>query len=358
MRGERVLFDVISRLQPLAELSPACRRELATLCRVEHVPRNHDPFRVLDYSGQSVYLLKGELKLSLCNDSSEVLVGGSDTACRPLGNPPHEFLAAKAITDVELVRIDNEVLDILVTWDRIATEFDSPRDAGAPKTRLNWREMSGVFNLRTLTRGPFAALPSAHVNQLFERMERIPVSKGQTVVTEGEPGDYYYVIEEGAASVTRRVGANEIRVAELKSGDAFGEEALVADAPRNASVCMTRDGVLYRLEKNAFTELLRVPLLHVIEYNEACVLAQKGAQWVDVRFPAEFMGAHLPGAINIPLGEIRNGYQSLDRQRTYLVYCQSGRRSSAAAFLLAQHGFDAYLLRGGLPHIDPTGSKH
>ncbi|MBL8483963.1 MAG: cyclic nucleotide-binding domain-containing protein, partial [Rhodocyclaceae bacterium] len=261
MSGEHVLFEVISRLQPFAQLSPACRRELAALCRVEHVARNLDPFRVQDYAGQSVYLLKGELKLSLLNDSSEVLVGGSDGATQPLGIPPHEFLAAKAITDVELVRIDNEVLDILVTWDRIATEYEPESAPRARKSRLDWREMSGVFNLRTLTRGPFAALPTAHVSKLFERMERVSVAKGQVVVSEGAPGDYYYVIEDGAAMVTRLVGENEIIVAELKSGDAFGEEALVADAPRNASVRMTRDGVLYRLEKNAFKELLRDPLL-------------------------------------------------------------------------------------------------
>ncbi|MBL8485055.1 MAG: rhodanese, partial [Rhodocyclaceae bacterium] len=143
-----------------------------------------------------------------------------------------------------------------------------------------------------------------------------------------------------------------------KSGDAFGEEALVADAPRNASVRMTRDGVLYRLEKNAFKELLRDPLLKYVDFDTARAMAARGAQWLDVRFPAEFLGAHLPGAINLPLGEVRNAFQSLDRQRTYLVCCQSGRRSSAAAFLLAQHGFDAYLLKGGLPHMDPTGSKH
>ena len=38
----------------------------------------------------------------------------------------------------------------------------------------------------------------------------------------------------------------------------------------------------------------------------------------------------------------------LDKQVPYIVYCQSGRRSSAAAFLLAQHGFKASWLRGGL----------
>ena len=50
----------------------------------------------------------------------------------------------------------------------------------------------------------------------------------------------------------------------------------------------------------------------------------------------------------MPLNEVRNSFPVLDATREYIVYCQSGRRSSAAAFLFAQHGFRASLLEGGL----------
>jgi rhodanese-related sulfurtransferase len=56
----------------------------------------------------------------------------------------------------------------------------------------------------------------------------------------------------------------------------------------------------------------------------------------------------LPGAVNVPLSEIRNAIGLLDREREYVVYCQSGRRSSAAAFLLSQRGYRASWLEDGL----------
>jgi rhodanese-related sulfurtransferase len=73
-----------------------------------------------------------------------------------------------------------------------------------------------------------------------------------------------------------------------------------------------------------------------------------GGQWIDVRYPSEYQYDKLPGAMNIPLSEIRNAFDVLDKERDYLLYCQSERRSSAAAFLLAQRGYRAYLLSGGL----------
>ena len=144
------------------------------------------------------------------------------------------------------------------------------------------------------------------------------------------------------------IGGVTMFLAELKSGDAFGEEALVSEAKRNATVTMISDGTLLRLAKQKFIELLKEPLLHRISISEARQRVAAGAQWIDVRYPSEYQYDKLPGAINIPLAEIRDAFDLLDKSREYLVYCQSGRRSSAATFLLAQRGYKAYLLRGGL----------
>ncbi|NOT66665.1 MAG: hypothetical protein HOP06_11725 [Methylotenera sp.] len=52
-------------------------------------------------------------------------------------------------------------------------------------------------------------------------------------------------------------------------------------------------------------------------------------------------------AINLPLDEIRKHARNLDPNKTYISYCQTGRRSSAAAFILVQSGFKAVVLKGG-----------
>jgi rhodanese-related sulfurtransferase len=137
-------------------------------------------------------------------------------------------------------------------------------------------------------------------------------------------------------------------LAELKSGDTFGEEALVAEARRNATVTMKTDGSVLRLAKQDFDALLREPLLHAINMEQAAQKVLAGAQWIDVRYPSEYQYDRLPGARNIPLSEIRNAFGALEMDEEYIIYCQSGRRSSAAAFLLAQRGYHVYLLEGGL----------
>jgi len=171
------------------------------------------------------------------------------------------------------------------------------------------------------------------------------------VIREGDEGDYYYVIEGGRFQVGRMVGGAEVVLAELKTGDAFGEEALVSEAKRNATVTALTDGHVLRLNRSHFNELLREPLLRRIAYADAADKVRRGALWLDVRYPSEYQYDKLPGAINVPLAEVRNMFAVLDRGKEYIAYCQSGRRSAAAAFLFAQRGFKVWLLEGGLKGV-------
>jgi rhodanese-related sulfurtransferase len=183
---------------------------------------------------------------------------------------------------------------------------------------------------------------------MLKRFQRVGVKRGQVVIREGDAGDYYYVLEAGKCLVERNVGGVSMKLAELKGGDAFGEEALVANAKRNATVTMLAEGSLFRLAKEDFNELLKKPLLQSVTMEQARAKVGGGGQWIDTRYPSEYQYDKLPGAINIPLSEVRNAVKVLDRTREYILYCQSGRRSSAAAFLLAQRGFRAFVLEGGL----------
>ncbi|MEZ5615227.1 MAG: cyclic nucleotide-binding domain-containing protein [Rhodocyclaceae bacterium] len=352
MSAQTISPELLGKLEPLGALSPDSLREISRMCYLEKISRNLDPFRLKGLQGQAVYLVKGELKLDNPDASSEILVGGTEAARGSLDRRKPPFTGAKAITDVELIRIDEEILDIMLTWDQLA----SPAGSAARKTdetadRTDWRTMSGMFAAENLTSGIFANLPAAHIEELFRRFERVKVARGQSIVQEGGEGDFYYVIESGRCQVTRQVGGASMELAELKGGDAFGEEALVANARRNATVVMKTDGVLLRLAKADFVELLKEPLMRRLSRREAEARVADGAIWLDVRFAAEHNADKLHGAINIPLNEIRNLFGSLDREKEYIVYCQSGRRSSAAAFLLSQRGYKAYLLEGGLRGI-------
>jgi rhodanese-related sulfurtransferase len=69
---------------------------------------------------------------------------------------------------------------------------------------------------------------------------------------------------------------------------------------------------------------------------------------LDVRQPAELTVEHAPGAVNIPLGELRSRLDELPRDKEIHVYCRSGQRSYYATRLLLQNGFKVRNVSGGM----------
>ena len=343
--------EQLALLTPLAGLSRERLAELAQVAVVERVQRGADPLLDRLQAGQSLFLLAGELLLAFEGGGTLVVVGGSDEARQALNRQRQPLKRCKAITDLDLVALDDDVLDILATWDQVAATGGETSPMGKA-VRSDARLATGAFSLGNLRGGAFAALPAAHIDELLKRFERVRTRPGEVVIREGDEGDYYYVVEAGRFQVARLVGGARVVLAELKSGEAFGEEALVSEAKRNATVVSLGEGELLRLGRKHFNELLREPLLRRLAFAEAADKVRRGALWLDVRYPSEYQYDKLAGAINVPLSEVRNMFAVLDRSKEYVAYCQSGRRSAAAAFLFAQRGFKVWLLDGGLRTVE------
>ena len=334
-RPARATVEQLRGLAPLSGLSPERLAELAEVAQVERAARGSDPLAGRKPT-QSVFLLAGEMMLAYQGGGTMVVVGGTEETRHALNRQKQRVARARAISEVDLLALDDELLDVLATWDQAGAGAETGPAA------------SGAFSLASLRSGAFAQLPAAHIDELLKRFERIRAARGDIVIREGDQGDYYYVVEAGRFQIERLVGGASVVLAELKSGDAFGEEALVSEAKRNATVTALTDGELLRMARADFNELLREPLLRRVGFDEAAEKVRAGALWLDVRYPSEYQYDKLPGAINVPLAEVRNMFAVLDRSREYVVYCQSGRRSAAAAFLFAQRGFEVWLLEGGL----------
>ena len=197
----------------------------------------------------------------------------------------------------------------------------------------------------------FKDLPEDNLNEMFRNMETIAVSAGEAIVTEGEEGDYYYLLAEGAAKVTR---GKEV-LAELDEPQGFGEEALISNAKRNATVTMTSNGAVMRLSKDGFNDYVKESLLDWFSPGEAQKKIAAGAQWIDVIDEDEAKQDHLHGSLAIPVADIRDKFDELDRNVLYICYCENGRLSSTAAFLMCQDGFKVGVLRGGLKSLKQAG---
>ena len=89
----------------------------------------------------------------------------------------------------------------------------------------------------------FSELDDAHLNRLADEFSKRTFSTGDSIATEGEGGRTFFVIEDGAASVS--IGDRE--VGSLGPGDSFGEIALIDRAPRSATITATSDMTSYML---------------------------------------------------------------------------------------------------------------
>lgn len=353
--------SLLDQLEPVVKLSPGRKQELADLCFIERLDKDIDPLRMnVTRTPQLVYLLKGDLGLRFNDDNQVLLRGGSPAARHPLNNG-HKLKNAIALTDIEILRIDMDLLDIMMTWDQISNEglhhtLDKTSDKkpdGEADLQLrkpkDWMRETRAFSVASLQNGPFSRLPAANIEQMFNRMTMMETKAGEVIIQQGAEGDYYYLIERGCVVVSKVVDVNEppVILAKLGEGQAFGEEALASDNKRNATVTMKTDGELLRLNKKDFIELLKEPLITQISRAEAEVKVAQGAVWADVRLPSEYSFDHMQGAISLPLNDIRRLAHDLDKTKNYVLYCQTGRRSSAAAFILAQRGFNVVVLKGG-----------
>ncbi|MDJ0917353.1 MAG: cyclic nucleotide-binding domain-containing protein [Woeseiaceae bacterium] len=300
-------------------------------------------FKEGDTEKRTVYIVSGTLELVDQGKVAGTIVGGTDAAKNPVAPVFPREMTAKARDRVQFVAIDSDLLDVMLTWDQTGTYEVSELQGEGEEAEEDWMTM-------LLQTKAFHKIPPANIQAIFMRMQQINYKSGDIVLKQGAEGDYFYVLIRGRALVTRETPLSKdgIKLAELHVGDTFGEEALISEAKRNATVTMTTDGAVMRLGKEDFKKLLNEPMLDWVDRGEADKIVADGGQWLDVRLPSEFENAHIDGAVNIPLYFIRLKMNMLDKDKSYVVCCDTGRRSSAGAYILSERGYNAYVLRGGV----------
>ena len=345
MAGEQVSTELLRRFSPLDGLK---RDNLAALARKVQI-REMSPGQLLFKEGETekrtLYVVSGILELVDQGKVVGTVEGGSELARNPIAPVFPRRVSARARDRVQFISIDSDLLDVMLTWDQTGTYEVSELAGKSDQSSEDWMTM-------LLQTKAFHKIPPANIQAIFMRMQQINYRTGDVILKQGAEGDYFYVLIRGSALVTRETPLSKegIKLAELKVGDTFGEEALISDAKRNATVTMQNDGAVMRLGKDDFKKLLNEPILDWVSMPEAEEIIRSGGQWLDVRLPSEFENQHLDSSINIPLYFIRLKINTLDHSKKYIVCCDTGRRSSAGAYILSERGYHAYVLRGGINH--------
>jgi len=347
--GTQLTTQLLKRFIPLDSLK---RQNLDALFRKTQISAL-DQGRIILKQGDSddqrlIYLVSGSVVLTAADGSAEVIEHNSDAARRPISEALPRQHTVTAATPVEYISLDADLLDVMLTWDQTGTYEVSDLgtiDGGFSKDQ--WM----IVLLQTRA---FQKIPPSNIQAIFMRMQQIVYSAGDIIIHQGDEGDFFYVLTAGQCAVTRETPLNRdgIRLAELNVGDTFGEEALISSNKRNATVSMLTEGSVMRLSKDDFHDLLKEPTIDKVDYKGAHEIVSEGGQWLDVRLPSEFSESHESEAINIPLYFIRLKLSTLDPETRYVVYCDTGRRSSAATFILSEKGFNACVLEDGIKNAE------
>lgn len=154
-------------------------------------------------------------------------------------------------------------------------------------------------------------------DQLIAALEEKSFSSGTAVITEGDAGDIFYILDSGSCSIT--IGGNLVPGGTIGSGASFGELALLHNAPRAATVTCTTDCKVWALDGISFKTILM------------------GKSQQDAKDYLEFLG-------NIPL------LKSLtEAQRTELASHLKESEFSAGKVIVAEGdpGNSFYIIRSG-----------
>ncbi len=343
MTSPMMKSDALRQFVPFNILSSHYLDEALAALQIRSIPKGTLIFKRGRVQDNCFFLLEGHV--DLIDNAFEVTQVFADTerSLVALNGESPTTTSAIAKSECTIFSIDREYLDRLTAWSQSVEESRADSDVNMAEFGVEEVDTpeSGDWMSSLLQSPLFTRIPMAQLQELFSRFENWPVEKGKQVIREGERGEYFYVIAAGTARINNRLGSVDL---EVGLGQYFGEEALIGNTLRNATVTMTTDGLLKRLSAEDFNKLLISPVLRYLESSKLETLG-KPYKVIDVKMPVEFRVQHVPGSINIPLSRLRQKLGEFKHSHVYAVPGDAGSRADIAVHLLCQAGHDAVILK-------------
>ena len=251
--------QILRNLIPLSTLSASRFQKLCSAARVESGQKGSLLFRQGDTKNEFVYLLSGKVSLQAGDVEMDVIEGGTEASRFALAHQIPRKVNALAKTKIQFVRIDSSLI-------YSEEPGETPTSPGYEVSDL-LGESSSDWMTELLKSPIFERLPAANLQKVIMGLEEVPVIEGEEIFRQGDTGDYYYIIKSGQCALTRKPNphAKEITLAKLKTCDAFGEDALISNQPRNVSITMLTSGYILRLKKDKFLTLVKEPVIRFID---------------------------------------------------------------------------------------------
>jgi len=288
------------------------------------------------------FIHKGELEVTKRNSFGQdakitVVNEGQGVGETALLTCTHRTCSVSAKTDAVLFRLGKKDFEEVVMTDSTFKDM----------LQQTVERQSSYITMKSYR--PFALLEPEKMLALADKLVPETYGPGEDIIKQGDPQGPYYIIKSGKVAVLKgKPGAVQEQVAVLAEGESFGEEAIIRDQGRNATVRTLTDTTVLALAKKDFNKILMASHLGFAFPEDISPEERSRYVFIDARVPPEYEEEHIEGAVNIPIEVLRGKYPELPMDQEYLTYCTNDSRGMAAAFLMSVNGFNAKCLRGGL----------
>lgn len=339
--NERRIMDdsqlkILKGLSPFSALSDANFIKIAARGEIKSQPAGALLFKRFSNDADSHWLLTGQL--NLVNDAFEnraFTESDSQTYGAVDDFQPHT-VSAVCETPCAVFTLSKTVQSEIETLlEAAASTAENSLSIG------NWME-------RLLSTPLFEFIPPTNIQELFKRFKTRQVTSGEIIIKQGEPGDYFYMIKTGSVSVHVEMNGKVNQVAKLTAGQSFGQDALVSDLPRNATIMATAPCELGMLTEADFEDLLLSPVIEVItpaEIEEAVRVQGTQVQILNLYQPDDLQPEAAAEELAIPFMALRNHIHEFSKEIVYVVRGPASPKINLlGAYLLNEAGHTAYVL--------------
>lgn len=300
-------------------------------------------FKLDDNKVYAKYVINGAVEVSYPTGRKKIVKETSLQSFYPIGdvNTSKKLESNVQSRQAKIMMINNIFLDHFMVWNDL---FQQSNESSVLRGHHSYHWVVSLLNSKAVQ-----MLPRGHVDQIFKNIKPQSASMGDEIITEGDSGDYCYIIVKGTVEVFKCIANGEQQVATLSEGSLFGEHALVSQEPRTASVRMMTDGLLMKLAGEKFSSLLKSHVVRWLTVDASYEMIIEGATLLDVREADEFENLGFEGSTHIPMEQLREQCEiKLDKSQPVITCSNTGMRCASSAFLLATLGYDVYSMQGGI----------
>lgn len=136
----------------------------------------------------------------------------------------------------------------------------APEQSSIQSLAQDWRS--------TMAYNIFRELPAREAEDVMESLTPVQASGGEVVVRQGAPADKFFIIADGEVEVLHESDGVQRRVATLKTGQFFGEMAVLRDQPRTATVRALRDTTLLAMPADMFRNLVAQSISTTTDFDQ------------------------------------------------------------------------------------------